>query len=234
MPKELHIPIRRTLIKDRVGCVRTSVYDLPENNFSYGKPNIQGAEGAGDIISNWVTSDPSAGKESNKLIVFSNILAISKGCVTAKAIRRYAMEHPNIRRKETLSASDATKQGNDHRFEGPFGRKTVYAEEKFGDILGAKFTNFSTEDADYPDVSTVTKKGKLPKPRTTNASDGVIKARMAAKEKQERPHFVMKRFQKVKGTFHLPDVKIEHHAPVDFIHHEHVHNPTHHDVPESA
>lgn len=203
----LHIPKRSTLIKDRVGCVRSSVYDLPPTNYTYGKPSYgpsNVSEGAGEIISNWVTSDPSSGKESNKLIVFSNILAIKKGCVTAAAIRKYVIDHPNIRRKETLVNDANAKGNNDHRFEGPFGRKTVYANEKMADIVGASFTNFNTEDADYPDVSSVSKKGNIPPAKSTKASDGIIIAREKSKAKIEKKHFVMKRFQNVKGSFRLP------------------------------
>jgi len=202
-----HLPKKRTMIKDRVGCVRSTVYSLPGQDFVYGKPNGISDEGAGDIISNWVTSDPSTGKESNKLIVFSNILAIKNGCVTARAIRRYAMDHPNIRRKEALP-SDSSRGSNNVRFEGPFGRKTVYATEPIGDILQSKFTNYSNDDADYPNVSSITKTGFMPKPRPTVASEGVLVAREKAKQKAEKPHFVMKRFQKVKATFHLPNQEV--------------------------
>lgn len=40
---------KRTIMKDRVGCVRTTVYDLPAEQFVYGlKANDLEAEGAGD------------------------------------------------------------------------------------------------------------------------------------------------------------------------------------------
>ena len=198
---QLDIPKRCTLIKHRVGIVKSSVYDLPDKGYTYGKPRKQDPEGAGEILSNWVTSDPSAGKESNKLIVFSNILAIKKGCVTAASIRQYAIDHPNIRRKETLNGD--SNKNDTRRFEGPFGRKTVYAEERFGDILGAKFTNFDTDDCDYPDVSTVTKKGFMPKPKPTIASNGVIKARENKEEKSHSKHFIMKRFQNIPSNFKI-------------------------------
>ena len=39
---------RRTMVKDRVGCVRTSTRNLPRGHFTYGMKNAPDAEGAGD------------------------------------------------------------------------------------------------------------------------------------------------------------------------------------------
>lgn len=44
----IHLPKKRTIIKDRVGCVKTSTYDLPKDGFSYGRKSIEGVEGAGE------------------------------------------------------------------------------------------------------------------------------------------------------------------------------------------
>jgi len=93
----IHLPKKRTIIKDRVGCVKTSTYDLPKDGFSYGRKSVEGVEGAGDskycvdflflllimsvflVISNWVTANPSLEKKSAKQVVFSNVLAIKRG-----------------------------------------------------------------------------------------------------------------------------------------------------------
>jgi hypothetical protein len=56
------------------------------------------------------------------MLVYSNVLAIKKGCITAKSMRQYSIDHPNIRLKEVLLNTDSTRVGNNH--EGPFGRKT--------------------------------------------------------------------------------------------------------------
>lgn len=48
----IHLPKKRTIIKDRVGCVRTSTYDLPGgDDYTYGHKNERGVEGAGDSTS---------------------------------------------------------------------------------------------------------------------------------------------------------------------------------------
>jgi hypothetical protein len=44
----LHLPKKSTIIKDRVGCVRTSTYNLPVDGFTYGKKTEQLPEGAGE------------------------------------------------------------------------------------------------------------------------------------------------------------------------------------------
>lgn len=199
-----HLPRKSTLVKDRVGCVKSSCYDLPESSeHAYGMSNKLKEENAvGNIITNWVTSNPSIGKESSKLIVFSNILAIKNGCVTARAMRKYAAEHPNIRRKEALQTSSARV---DSRFEGPFGRKTALSDEGMDNIIGAKWTSYGPEDVDYPDTSCIKKTGSFPKPRPTVASRKVNEARLKKQENDKPKKFCMKRFQNIPGTFKLPN-----------------------------
>jgi len=203
-----HLPRRCTLVKSRVGCVKTSTYDLPKSsNHVYGRKEVVNEEdGVGNIITNWIVTNPSSGKESSKLIVFSNILAIKNGCVTARAMRKYAVEHPNIRRKEALQTSSARV---DNRFEGPFGRPTISADEKMDQIIQAKYTSFGPEDVDYPDISSIKKTGSFPKPRATLASRKVTEARVEKEKQAEPKRFCMKRFQNIKGTFKLPLQEVE-------------------------
>ena len=45
----VNLPKKRTLMKDRVGVVRTSTYNLPNNpTYTYGYSNPKDAEGSGD------------------------------------------------------------------------------------------------------------------------------------------------------------------------------------------
>ncbi len=39
---------KATIIKPRVGCVKTSVYDLPANEHTYGFSKVKDPEGAGE------------------------------------------------------------------------------------------------------------------------------------------------------------------------------------------
>lgn len=192
---------KRTLIKERVGCTRTSSYDLPPIAHTYGKKFQSDFENAGEVISNWQTSDPSSGKESSKMIVFSNILAISRGCVTAKAMRQYAIDHPHIRRKESLHNTSARRDA-EAMIDGPFGTKTIInPEDNMKHIVEGAFHDWSTDDMDYPKKTSAGNIAKLQRPRSTAASNGIMLAREMERYKN-KPHerFTMKRFQNIPGV----------------------------------
>ena len=197
---------KRTLIKERVGCSRATTYDLPPVTHTYGKKLQTDFENASEIIANWQTCDPSSGKESSKMIVFSNILAISRGCVTAKAIRQYAIDHPHIRRKESLHNTSARRDA-EAMLDGPFGAKTIVnPEDKMKDIVEGAFHDWSTDDLDYPKKTSAGNVIKLQRPRSTAASNGIMLAREMERMKST-PHqrFTMKRFQNVPGVLDWND-----------------------------
>lgn len=97
------------------------------------------------------------------------------------------------------------------------------SEDPMGNILQGRYTDFTNEDADYPSVVSIKKVGFMPAPRPTIASQSQSVARQRKEEKvctvdctryctqlnfslpmfaQEKPkHFIMKRFQNVKGKF---------------------------------
>jgi hypothetical protein len=79
------------------------------------------AEGAGDLISYWDTANPSEMTKTRNLQVYQNVLAVKKGAITAKAMRQFSIDHPNIRLKESL---DSKTHRTDSSHEGPFGVKT--------------------------------------------------------------------------------------------------------------
>mmetsp|Transcript_23286 Transcript_23286/g.22441 ORF Transcript_23286/g.22441 Transcript_23286/m.22441 type:complete len:234 (+) Transcript_23286:182-883(+) len=190
---------KRTMIKDRVGCVRTSTYSLPTGNHTYGYKQPSDPEGAGALISTWVTANPSTHVESSKIIVYSNVLAVKHGCVTARAMRQYSKDHPCIRLKEMLDEDSAQV---DAQYEGPFGIKTKFAQEPIDAIVQAKYTNFATDDQDYPNTAVIATKGLMPRPRPTIASASVALARDTAKEKEMniKKRFTMRKFQNVEGV----------------------------------
>mmetsp|Transcript_8174 Transcript_8174/g.12208 ORF Transcript_8174/g.12208 Transcript_8174/m.12208 type:complete len:215 (+) Transcript_8174:85-729(+) len=199
---ERKAPKRRTMVKDRVGCVKATTRNLPEGPFVYGMKSPPDPEGAGEVISNWITADPSASKASVRSHIHSNILAIKHGAVTAKAARKFAEDHTHIRMKEILNAETNTHATS--AFEGPFGQKTVYADESMEALIQAKYTNFSNYDADYPSLDGLVDKSALPLPRSTRASTMVeSKTKSANKEEPKKP-FTMKKFQNIPGKLNLP------------------------------
>lgn len=190
---------KRTIIKDRVGCVRSSIYDLPPETFTYGaKATNPDAEGAGDIISNWVTANPSAVKQTQKMVVAQNILAVKKGAITAKAMRQYCLDHPNVRMKEVLTQDSSRPDVIRPSHVGPFGRKTEYADESITSLVQGSYTNFANDDADYPTITTIKKTGHMPESNPTVASLSIQRARKEKEKAQEqKKKFCMKKFQNV-------------------------------------
>ncbi len=68
------------------------------------------------------------------------------------------------------------------------------------DLLQAKYTDFTNEDTDYPSVTSIKRTGFMPISRPTIASQAIINARLKAEEKAQPKHFIMKKFQNIKGT----------------------------------
>lgn len=193
-----HVTKRRTMIKDRVGCVRSSVMDLPPSDHVYGRKLPTDQEGAGALISSWVTANPSLFHEVGKKNVYSNVLALKHGYITAKGMRQYAKEHPNIRMKESLT-EDSIKVRGPH--EGPFGIKTAVPDVPFSNIIQGRFVNYANDDGDYPDVSCIKKKGAMPPPKSTVASDLLLKTRKEVSEETPgKPRFIISKFKNVKST----------------------------------
>ena len=52
-----------------------------------------------------------------------------------------------------------------------------------GEILQAKFTDYTNDDGDYPDVSHISQAAAFPRPKQTIASEAVLIARQKAQEK---------------------------------------------------
>ena len=155
---------------------------------------------AGDLISNWVASNPSVDKEGERKIVYSNVLAIKHGAISAKSMRQYAIDHPNIRLKESLKTNSSRV---DSSHEGPFGIKTQFSGVSMDSIVKGSFGNDEVGDADYPNIGHIKQTGQMPRPRATLASEGVAAARVEAAAEKNKKHFCMKKFQNVKGKLNL-------------------------------
>ena len=80
------------------------------------------------------------------------------------------------------------------------------------DIIQAKFTDLSSDDADYPDTSNIMKMSSFPKPIPTKASLILVESRKRNEEIRNAPEkkFCMKKFQNVKAKISVPGVK---HSP---------------------
>jgi len=170
--------MRRTMVKDQIGNVRTSTFNLPGDDFVYGaqvKPDI---EGAGAVLSKWVVGTPSQPKESQQSFIKTNRQATKQGFISAKEQREFARAHPEITfTPPALKKEREIAESKRRHFDGPFGMRTnADARESVNELIQAKYTSFSNDEADYPDVSGMKKKGALPKPKATKASRTLLEA----------------------------------------------------------
>ncbi|OQR86277.1 glucosidase 2 subunit beta [Achlya hypogyna] len=193
-PKNL--PLRRTMIKHTIGHVKRPSYDLPDardHDHVYGFPIIRDPEDAGQVMGKWVQATPSPAVESSRSFVETNRRALAIGCITAKDTRQFANEHPDIREKAPVKKQVGYTPTNDVIY----GIKTQ-ASEDITMLIQARHTNFASDDNDYPDLSAMKIKGKLPMPRETKASVLQDK-RLQLLNEQAPPHepFKMSKFKKI-------------------------------------
>eukprot|EP00620_Florenciella_sp_RCC1587_P012983 CAMPEP_0182573120 /NCGR_PEP_ID=MMETSP1324-20130603/18261_1 /TAXON_ID=236786 /ORGANISM="Florenciella sp., Strain RCC1587" /LENGTH=207 /DNA_ID=CAMNT_0024788165 /DNA_START=39 /DNA_END=662 /DNA_ORIENTATION=+ len=186
---------KKTMIKDRVGEVRSTSYVLPTTGHVYGKACQRDGEGAGEVLTMWVAATPSQPKESQRSFVKTNKKALLEGCITAEAQRVYAQDHPNIRFKQV---SGKKAESVSVPYQGPFGIGTSGKDESIRPLIEVDYTSFNQDGADYPDLSRLSKKGRLPPPKATIASMG-HDVRQRPVEEPKEP-WVMRKFQNVKAT----------------------------------
>lgn len=196
---------KMTMVKDVVGKVRTSTRELPAAFHTYGALVTKDVEGAGAVISTWDESKPSVAKAADRNLIMTNILALHYGNITAKDARLFAQAHPEIRfppRESSLTEGGVRKK---HKipFDGPYGTKTERTACPLSALIEARFTDFSREDEDYPDVHVLQNKFRMPSPRATKASQG-HNAMLKPPDKDEL-QFVMKKFQNVPGKVNPPN-----------------------------
>ncbi|CAM9958547.1 unnamed protein product [Ascophyllum nodosum] len=180
---------KTTLVKDVVGKVRTSTRDLPPSYHTYGafvNKDIEGV-GAGEydsnsgmhVISSWRETKKSASKTSDRNLIKTNVLAIDCGNITAKDMRLFAQAsrhrlpykkaHPEIR---FPILNHGGRKKDKIPFDGPYGLEPEKMPWPLSALIEARFTDFSREGKDYPDVSVLTKKLRISTPRATKASQG--------------------------------------------------------------
>eukprot|EP00752_Nemacystus_decipiens_P018606 g16681.t1 len=204
---------KATMVKDVVGKVRTSTRELPPSSHTYGALVTKDLEGAGAVISTWDVSKPSVAKTSDRDLIKTNVLAIHHGNITSKDTRLFAQAHPEIR---FAPPGSATMEGGLRKkdkipFDGPYGTKSEKMTCPLSALIEARFTDFSQEGKDYPNVSVLEKKFRMPPPRETKASQGHNTTLKPAFK--QGPPFVMKRFQNVPGRVNPPNPGLRRAAP---------------------
>ncbi|KAJ8523795.1 hypothetical protein ON010_g17324 [Phytophthora cinnamomi] len=184
------------MIKSTVGSVRRTTYDLPDAknpNHVYGYEVQRDPENAGQVIGKWVQAVPSPAAKSGRSFIETNRQAIMNGYLSAGEARRFANEHPDI----VVKPAEKCKGGFVPTNDMTYGIKSKVSEDIWG-LVQARHTSFSNDNADYPDLSTMKIKGKLPLPRDTQCSLG--KDVRNHPKVQERELFKMSKFKAVGAT----------------------------------
>ncbi|KAL3665997.1 hypothetical protein V7S43_008792 [Phytophthora oleae] len=161
MTKEHHPQnMRRTMIKSTVGQVRRTTYDLPDArnpSHIYGYEVPRDPENAGQVIGKWVHATPSPAAKSGRSFVETNRQAIINGYISAGDTRKFANENPDIVVKSAAKCKGGFVPTNDMTY----GIKSKASEDIWG-LVQARYTSFSNDNADYPDLSTMKSKGVRP------------------------------------------------------------------------
>ncbi|KAJ1457843.1 hypothetical protein M885DRAFT_514333 [Pelagophyceae sp. CCMP2097] len=191
---------KKTLIKSRVGLVRTTAYDLPEEAHIYGKADAKDQEDAGLVMSRWIASNPSKARASQRSFVKTNMKALEAGCLDAKSQRAYAEEHTDICFKQPSGKTQT--RSNTNSFKGPYGQSNARHDESIRPLIEAHYTDWQPEQLDYPDLTVNDQKHKLRAPRSTRASEGHDSRNKVLPE--EKAPFKMKKFANVESRIKMP------------------------------
>jgi len=212
-PKNLK---KRKLIKSVVGKVRTSSYQLPGEEFVYGILNQMDIEGAGRVMQSWSQLEPSQPKASLQSFPATNRVALKNGCLDAKSQREFGKSNPVLKKNakrgkngvmfteemihdNSATGTQVTETRNDVASHANnilvFGMKNHNTDMPMTQLIKSSSPICAWDDVDYPDVSNMKKKGRLPPAKQTKASQ-LLKDSMIHAKKDESmvSEWKMKRF----------------------------------------
>jgi hypothetical protein len=188
--------LNRLLVKDQLGKGRTPSYQLPGNNFTYGKPNSWDPEGAGSVALTWVKGKLSDVQRGRRNIVAENKAAAIAGAPTGKALANYRAANPKyVKAKVVGKASRRTNPYSKKNL--TYGRVSVESDSVGTIMEGNKITD-NGYDMNYPDLSGQEQPGKMPMPRPTKSSTLLeINARLPKDKGTDESAFKMKKFTRI-------------------------------------
>jgi len=164
-----YVTKKRTMIKDRVGFGRTSVYTLPQDGHIYGKSVPADEENAGDVISKWVMAPPAPNViDGGRSFIRTNIQAAKSGCTNPKMLKKFTKDHPEIRFTRVIATKKERLGKAPHS--GPFGELSGECENIEAIICGKYNPYMGEADHDYPNMAGYKRKKPLPIPRATHAT----------------------------------------------------------------
>ena len=154
------------------------------------------------LVQSYSNSEPSQPRTNVQSFPATNKEALEQGCLTAKAQREYQKNNPVMKQtpKSSLRKKSVLPEEKKHQI---FGIKSFANDATMTELLRSSHTPHS-EETDYPDLSGMQLKGRLPPAKSTKSSRLLQESTkplsdesMAnAKAKEE---FKIKRFLKVES-----------------------------------
>lgn len=176
-------------------CARFIPFPISSNSKPPPRPQLQATgESAGAVVSSWEVSKKSVAQTTSTSFPATNIAALSKGCLSSKDQRAYAVANPVMKTKPEVG-SPKKKLVPPHK--GPYGIQSEQNEIPMALVMSAPDDG---PERDYP-VYSQHAKGKLPLPRPTKSS------RLYAQKNEVVTNpvdsFKMKKFANVKAKVQL-------------------------------
>lgn len=215
-------PLRGTaknplLVRDSVGSAKPSTYDLPHEQFAYGRPCNQDVEGAREVSMRWVSHTPSADVENAAPdYVNFNKKACAAKITNATDLKHFRMERDVVAAAMPMSARGASAGPGYSRNlpkiadmlpEGFTHGRKVRPSTPIGQVISSRFAERSEQElyrfyTEYREATDMmqTQVRKIP---LTTASRGhastARKFRSQQTEESQRELFKLKKWNRVPG-----------------------------------
>jgi hypothetical protein len=183
--------LNRLLVKDQLGKSRTTSYELPGDNFTYGVKTTWSAESAGDVALNWKAGSLSKTGQGKRNIIAENKACVQAGMCSVKGWQE--ARESNKRFEKYRTGQRASRQTN------PYGNQNLcYGKISDASPAVSKVMQVAEkrENYNYPDLSGKIIPGKIPLPRPTRSSSLLADRRKNLSTNAKQP-FKLKKFKKI-------------------------------------
>lgn len=195
------------LVKDDVGKAKASCYNLPGEDFAYGRPDIPDFEGAREVTMQWV----SAQQQTREEVQVQDFQKLNKRAIKAKVSDAKTLatfrKEMNFPLEQTNTSAIAPKVYPSEVVPSfTYGKKTrpsTPIAQVISNQFGAEYEAALGEIYDhYEDKKQMA--GQATKIRTTKAAEGHAKKVMQPTAAKDLSKFKLSKFANVKGKLVLP------------------------------
>jgi hypothetical protein len=183
--------LNRLLVKDQLGKSKTTSYELPGENFTYGVGTKWGEESAGDVALTWVAGNQSKMARGKRNIIAENKAVVQSGQCSSKGWQE--AREGNKRYEKFRTGQRASRRTNPYSSKGLCYGKVSEESPAVAKVLA---TNVMPENYNYPDLSGKIIPGKLPLPRPTKCSELLANLNQRGGP-GPKDLFKLKKFQKI-------------------------------------